>query len=207
MKQRTCFAIALLAAASLSSSFATAATLSKADYNAAKSRISADYKAGQQACASLAANAKDVCVVDAKGKEKVARADLEFRYSGKPADGSKLRVATAEAAYALAKEKCDDLAGNDKDVCVKAAKAVEVKALAEAKLGKQIGEARADAVKDIRDANVALAVEKCDALAGDAKDACIATAKAAKAAPAVVVLKPTAVEAAPAAKKEKKGGC
>jgi hypothetical protein len=38
--------------------------------------------------------------------------------------------------------RCDDRAGNAKDVCVKEAKAVEVRALADAKLGKQIGEAR-----------------------------------------------------------------
>jgi hypothetical protein len=38
----------------------------------------------------------------------------------------------------VAKEKCDDQAGNARDVCRKEAKAVETKALADAKMGKQM---------------------------------------------------------------------
>lgn len=212
MHKHLLFSVTLLAAA-LSSSYATAATMGKADYNASKTRIGAAYKADQKRCADLKANAKDICSVEAKGKEKVALAELEFGYTGKPADGNKARVATAEAAYAVAKEKCDDLAGNDKDVCVKQAKADEVKALAAAKLGKEVAAARTDAADDVRDANYQLAVEKCDALAGDAKSRCVAAAKATKAtqaaqaASAVATMKPATVPAMPAAKKEKKGGC
>ena len=86
--------------------------------------------------------------------------------------------AQAKSAYAVAKEKCDDQAGNAKDVCVKEAKALEVKALADAKLGKQIGEAKKDAALDKSDANYKVAIEKCDSLAGDAKTSCVAAAKA-----------------------------
>jgi hypothetical protein len=42
--------------------------------------------------------------------------------------------ALPESAYAAAKGKCDDQAGNATDVCVKEAKAVETKALADAKI-------------------------------------------------------------------------
>jgi len=125
----------------------------------------------------LAGNAKDICVEEAKAKEKVARAELEYGYTGKAGDRNKVAVARAESAYAVAKEKCDDKAGNAKDVCVKEAKAVEIKALADAKLGKEIGEAKKDAAADKRDADYNVAVEKCDALAGDAKASCIAAAK------------------------------
>lgn len=168
----------LVVAALLSLSVAQAATLSKAEYKADKTRISADYKADKAACAAFAANAKDICVQEAKAKETVARAELEYSYSGKPADQTKVLVAKAKSAYAVAKEKCDDQAGNAKDVCVKEAKAVEVKALADAKLGKKIGEARKEASDDKTDANYKVALEKCDALAGDAKTSCVAAAKA-----------------------------
>jgi hypothetical protein len=168
----------LVAAALLALPLAQAATVTKADYTAGKTRIGADYKADKAACASLADNAKDVCVLEATAKEKVALADLEYGYTGKPADQNKVLVTKAETAYAVAKEKCDDLAGNPKDVCVKEAKAVEVKALADAKLGKQIGEAKSDAAADKRDADYKVAAEKCDALAGDAKSSCVADAKA-----------------------------
>lgn len=168
----------LIVAAILVLPVAQAATMTKADYKAGKTRISADYKADKAACASLAGNAKDICVEEAKAKEKVARAELKYGYTGKPGDQTKVLVAKAKSAYSVAKEKCDDKSGNDKDVCVKEAKAVETKALADAKMGKQIGEAKKDAAEEKRDADYKVAVEKCDAMAGDAKTSCIADAKA-----------------------------
>jgi hypothetical protein len=168
--------ISLVAGALLAMPLAQA--MSKADYTAAKTRISADYKADRAACASQAGNAKDVCGQEAKAKEKVARAELEYSYSGKPADQTKVLETKAKSAYAVAKEKCDDKAGNDKQVCVQEAKAVETKALADAKMGKQIGEARKDAAEEKREADYKLAAQKCDALAGDAKASCMAAAKA-----------------------------
>ena len=168
----------LVVAALLTLPLAQAANINKADYSAGKTRISADYKAAKAACDAFKANAKDVCVAEAKAKEKVALAELEFSYSGKPADQTKVLETKAQTAYAVAKEKCDDTAGNDKDVCVKEAKAAEVKGLADAKLGKDVAEAKTEATADKRDADYKVAVEKCDAMAGDAKSACVASAKA-----------------------------
>jgi hypothetical protein len=171
------FKLALLVAALLALPAAHAAVMSKADYQSAKTRIKADYTTDKAACRSQSDNAKDICIEQGKAKEKVALAELEYGYSGKAADHTKALVAKAKSDYAVAKERCDDLAGNPKDVCVKEAKAVEVKALADAKLGKEIGDARKDAAADKRDADYKVAVEKCDALAGDAKSSCIASAK------------------------------
>ena len=156
---------------------AQAATMSKADYDTGKTRLSAGYKTDKTACALLADNAKDICMQEAKGKEKVGRAELEFSYTAKPADQNKVLVAKAESTYAVAKEKCDDLAGNVKDVCVKEAKAVEVKSLADAKLGKQIVAAKTEANADKVDADYKVSTEKCEALAGDAKTSCMNAAK------------------------------
>jgi hypothetical protein len=168
----------LLVAAMLALPIAHAATMAKPEYAAAKSRISADYKADQTACASLSANVKDICVQEAKAKEKVSRAELEYAYTGKPKDQNKVLVAKAESTYSVAKEKCDDMKGNDKDVCVKQAKAVEVKALADAKMGQQVGAAKTEAVEDKRDADYKVAAEKCDSMTGDAKTGCMSAAKA-----------------------------
>lgn len=169
--------VSLVAAALLSFSVAQATTLTKAEYKTDKTRISAEYKVDKAACDALSANAKDVCVQEAKAKEKVALAELEYSYTGKASDQTKVYEAQAKSAYAVAKEKCDDQAGNAKDVCVKEAKAVEVKGLADAKLGKQIGEAKKEAKDDKMDANYKVAIEKCDAMAGDAKTSCVAAAK------------------------------
>jgi hypothetical protein len=169
---------ALLATSMLAIPAAYAATMTKADYAAGKTRISADYKTDKAACATQAGNSKDICMQEAKAKERVALAELEYGYTGKAADHNKVLVAKAESAYAVAKERCDDQAGNAKDVCVKEAKAVEIKALADAKMGKEIGEAKKDAATDKLDADYKVAIEKCDALAGDAKNSCVAAAKA-----------------------------
>jgi hypothetical protein len=177
MTKNSIFSMALLTSALLVLPVAHAATMSKADYESTKTRIKADYKSDKAACASQSGNAKDICIEEGSAKEKVALAELEYAYSGKAADQNKVLVAKAESSYAVAKERCDDLAGNAKDVCVKEAKAVEVKALADAKLGKQIGEARKDAATDKRDADYKVAIEKCDALAGDAKSSCVSSAK------------------------------
>jgi hypothetical protein len=168
----------ILVASMLALPLAHAANMNKDDYKAGKDRISAAYKADKATCEALSANAKDVCVQEAKGKEKIAKAELEYSYTGKAKDQNKLAKAKAEASYAVAKEKCDDKAGNDKDVCVKEAKAAETRALADAKMGKEMGAAKTEAVDDKRDAEYKVATEKCDALAGEAKNSCIAAAKA-----------------------------
>ncbi|MEO8123767.1 MAG: hypothetical protein ABI633_06925 [Burkholderiales bacterium] len=157
---------------------AQAANTTKADYDAGKTRIAADYKLDHSACESLAGNAKDICAEQAKGKQKVAMAELEYGHSETAGNRNKVLVAKADANYAVAKERCDDVAGNVKDVCVKQAKATHVSALADAKMGKQITEARTDAADEKRDADYKVELEKCDATAGEAKSQCVDAAKA-----------------------------
>lgn len=144
----------------------------------AKAQIDANFQTDKAGCAAMKGNTKDVCHEEAKAKEKVARADLAFRHSGTMEDSRKLTTVKAETAYAVAKEKCDDWSGNAKDVCVKEAKAVEVKALADNEMGKAMGEARREANDEKREANYKVAAERCDAMAGEAKANCMTTAKA-----------------------------
>lgn len=171
------FKAPLLLAAMLMLPLAHAATISKADYKADKIRIEDSFKADKVLCASLAGNAKDICVEESKGRQAVARAELEFGYTGKPADRTKVQVVMADSTYAVALEKCDDLAGNVKDVCVTQAKAVRTKSLADAKMGQQVGAAARDSDDAKRNADYSVAAEKCDALSGDANTSCIAAAK------------------------------
>jgi hypothetical protein len=131
----SCQALSIVAAL-FAGSAVMAATMSRDEYAAKKDQISAEYKADKAACDKLDGNNKDVCVEKAKGKEKVAKAELEFNYTGKQADSAKIAVAKADADYDVAKEMCDDKKGNDKDICVKDAKAAHAKALADAKSSK-----------------------------------------------------------------------
>ena len=188
MKRNTLSAIvagALFCGASMA---ALANTMSKADYKAEKARIEATQGTDILRCKQLAGNASDICKLEVGGAQKIAMADLDARNKGTKEAAYDARVVRAKADYAVAKEKCDDLAGNDKDVCVKKAKSAEVAALADAKANKKIVaanvkanetivDAKTDASKEKLEAQYKVAIEKCDALAGDSKEACVKEAK------------------------------
>ncbi len=159
-------------------SAAFSATMTKPEYSDAKKRITADYKVDKAACGKSTANAKDICMEQAKGKEKIARAELEYGYTGKAKDNTKIAVAKADATYAVAKEMCDDKAGKDKSMCRTEAKATHKKSLADSTMMKKVGEAKMDATEEKREANYKVAVEKCDSMTGDVKTSCVNTAKA-----------------------------
>lgn len=184
--------ISMLAAAGIAfagaANAADTSTMSRDAYKADKDKIEAQFKADKAQCATMSGNAKDVCKEEAKGKEKVAKADLEAQYKNTDKARYDARIAKAKADYDVAKEKCDDQSGNQKDVCVKEAKASLAKAKAGAKIAKvdsktvhdtanKRADVRNDARKDTRDADYKVAVEKCDAMSGAAKDQCVKDAK------------------------------
>jgi len=178
---------------------AQAQTMSKEEYKMAGEKISADYKAGKIPCASLAGNAKDICMAEVKGTEKTAKAELDANYKPSAKAHRNARDAKADAVYTVAKLRCKDQAGNAKDVCVKEAKAVEAASKADSKLqqktydakadakktsseavnkaNEKVSEARSEAAADKTDAKYKVAKEKCDALSGVAKDNCLSDAK------------------------------
>lgn len=173
--------------------------MSGANTNTSKDSIEAEYKKDKANCESLSGNPRDICMAEAKGKEKVAKAELEARQRNTPKNRYDVDAARAEAAYEVAKEKCDERTGNDKDVCLKEAKATRTRAKsdAEAKMkiskadskankgdadaNRKAAEKRSDATQeaaaDKREANYKLDKEKCDDLSGDAKQNCVDQAK------------------------------
>ena len=104
------------------SAAAVGAPLSKAQYQAGKDEASNKYKSDKAACRSMSGNAQDICIEEAKGRESIAKAELEAKYEPSAKHSYEVRLATAEAAYAVAKEKCDALAGDAKASCISAAK-------------------------------------------------------------------------------------
>ena len=167
----------------------TPAPISKDAHDVVVKNAETQYKTDKDACSSRSGNAKDICLAEATGKETIAKADAEVAYHSTPKAREDARTTRAEATYNVAKEKCDELAGNSKDVCVKEANAALVKAKADAKVDRVVADTnkdaaakQADATKEAntekRDAEYKVAIEKCDALAGTAKDACVGNAKA-----------------------------
>lgn len=178
---------------------ATARTMSMHEYKSNLARIDSERRSDLNNCRSLSGNANDICVAEAEGKAKVAKADLEANSKNTRQAHYNARVVKAEADYAVAKERCDDKSGNENDVCLKEAKAAEVSAKADAKAQMKTsqaygeandkskdarkearetaGNAQRDAAVEKRDADYAVAKEKCDSLAGDAKSQCVDDAK------------------------------
>ena len=176
------------------------AKLTQSEQKASKDAIEAEYKSAKAQCDGLAGNAKDICMAEAKGNRKVAKADLTAQDKGTSKARQQAREARAEAGYAIAKERCDDKGGNEKDVCIKEARAARTAAMADAKVDRKAADAHADADKTVakargkeaervsearkdadaqkRDADYAVARERCDNFAGDAKSRCLDEARA-----------------------------
>jgi len=179
---------------------AMAQGISKNDYQAGKDAIAAEYKSAKAGCASLSGNRSDICIAEARGAEKVAMADLDASYKPSPKTRYQARAVKADADLVVAKERCDDMAGNAKDVCVKEATAAAISAKADAKAQMKTSEAntsarektadarneandkaaiaRKDANAEKLDAQYSVAKEKCDVYADSARDYCLERAKA-----------------------------
>src|SRR6266542_3225277 len=113
---------------------ASPAPISKEAYDTAVRNAETQYKIDKDACGTRSGNAKDICLAEASGKEKIAKADAEAAYKSTPKAREDASIARAEATHNVAKEKCDDLSGNAKDVCVKEADATLTKVKADAKV-------------------------------------------------------------------------
>lgn len=149
----------------------------KTVYEQARATAKADYDSARKQCNTLSGNAKDVCVAEAKLERTRAQAQAEATYEGSAKARRAAADEVAEAEYELAQERCDDKGGNAEDVCEKDAKAAYEAAKANARAEQTSDEAHREAAKDTREAQRAAQAERCDTLAGDAKDACLERAR------------------------------
>jgi len=150
----------------------------KVAYENAKASAKSTYEVAGKQCDAMKGNAKDVCFAEAKAARVKTEANAEAAYRGTPKARANASAAIAEANYKVARERCNERTGNDKDVCIKVAKAELTRRKADAKANLKTIEARQDAAKEKREAEYKVAVEKCEALSGDAKSACVKDARA-----------------------------
>jgi hypothetical protein len=92
------------------------------EQKAERERITADAKAAKAKCKDMKGNAKDLCMAEANGNEKVAKAELALKTNDTAKNRYDVAAAKADAQYMVAKEKCDDMKGKEKDACQKDAK-------------------------------------------------------------------------------------
>jgi hypothetical protein len=125
--------VAVVAAIGLAfGAVAPANAMSKTEYGAVKKKIELRYKIAKIRCDRLRANAKDICMAEAKGEATVALAELDAKRHPGSSARYDVRIAKAQAVYAVAREKCDDLAGSANVACVKETEAARASAKTEA---------------------------------------------------------------------------
>lgn len=112
-----------LAAAQTPAPRAASAPMSKDGHSAAKNASGDPYSVDKGACRSLSGNARDICMSEVSGKDRVARANarqlrVEKETEARMDDNDDRR----DAEYALAVERCGALAGAAKDACLGQAK-------------------------------------------------------------------------------------
>lgn len=91
--------------------------LSDAERDAMQQRIEATAKSDREACEPLHGNKQDVCELQAKWRERIARAELEFRHSGSDADRANVVDVKAEAEFEIERERCEDRPANSQEAC------------------------------------------------------------------------------------------
>ena len=111
--------------------------ISKEEYKTEHERIEADAKAAKAKCKDLKDNARDICQAEAKGNEKLAKKELDYKKNPNEKNRVDVEKMKAEVAYELAKEKCEDQKGAEMMSCKKHAKADKDSAMAAAK-GKKV---------------------------------------------------------------------
>jgi hypothetical protein len=176
-----------LAALALFGVAAHAAPMSKEAVKAQELRIEAEYDAAQARCKPMKGNARDVCKEQVRGARDIQQAELALQYKPTVENDEKLRIAKAEAIYAVSLQRCKPLDGNAREVCRKDAKAVFAGAKAEAVLQKDVvaQQMRSDGVvrerterdEKIADAQFNAARERCEMLPADGRDLCLQDAR------------------------------
>ncbi|HEY8358458.1 MAG TPA: hypothetical protein VIL30_13455 [Ramlibacter sp.] len=162
-------------------------TMSKEAYRAQQQRIEAEYDATQARCKPLDRTARNVCNEKARGARDISAAELQMQFKPTPDNDEKVRMAKAEAVYAVSLEQCKSMEGNAREVCRKDAKAVFAGARAEAKLQKDVVAQGMRSERVVRDSNAiaerqadvqfAAARERCEMLPGEGKENCLADAR------------------------------
>jgi hypothetical protein len=148
------------------------------EFNAGKARADAELLADRAACDKLAGTPRDVCREQARGKEMVAKAELDLAHTGSRKSQDRLTTVRMDAAYDIARTQCNDKAGAAKAVCTREAQTARANAQSDLRLSQRVTHAKRDAAEDRRDAEYKLAAEKCEAMAADPRAACVAAAKA-----------------------------
>jgi hypothetical protein len=130
-------------------------------------------------CDAVAGIPHEICVAEARAARVRTEEEAGAAYKNTLAAYTQARIRIASAYYERDKTRCGAVVGNDREVCLRQAKATLVATQADARADRTSIEARLDAREAKLDAEYRVALQKCDAFAGAVKEGCVGTAKTA----------------------------
>jgi len=142
-------------------------------------RAKAVYEAASARCDALAGTPHDICEAEAHAARVRSEEEAGAAYKNTLAAYTQARMRIASAYYERDKTRCGAAVGNDREVCQRQAKATLVASQADARADRKAIEARLEAQGAKIDAEYRVALQKCDAFAGDVKEGCISTTRTA----------------------------
>lgn len=148
-------------------------------YQQAMDAAEAAYDAAKARCDVMAGVPHEICVADARAARVRVEEEAGAAYKNTLAAYTQARMRIASAYYERDKTRCAAAVGNDREVCQRQAKATLVATQADARADRKAIEARLEAQGAKIDAEYRVALQKCDAFAGDVKEGCISTTRTA----------------------------
>jgi hypothetical protein len=107
--------------------------MTRQDYSEARKTLEAQTRRTLGECRTLEGRAKEVCRAEARAADRIHRAELDARYYGTVDAESGIAVARVKAQFEVARARCNELAGDERGTCLKAARTERSRALAEAR--------------------------------------------------------------------------
>ena len=137
----------------------------------------ATYTADARQCRQGGAT-RAVCLAQAKAEYKKATAEAVAHWRNTAQARTDARIAAADADHDVARARCKAGSGQAQSACLRLAKEERMAATADAKSDLRVTEARNRDREERKKAYYRVARDKCDALAGAAKEACMTLARA-----------------------------
>lgn len=138
----------------------------------------ANYKADMAKCNSMTGSAKAVCTEEARAARAHATATAVAAGNKSQSEINKARISAVEADYGLARARCNEKSGDDKDDCLDAARKAHAGSVADVRAGREwsstMGRSAAGTTAtgagEVKDA---AALSKCEQMTGNSKSACL----------------------------------
>jgi hyperosmotically inducible periplasmic protein len=165
--------IAMLLAGAASASFA-AGNAGMNDQGSA----AADYKSAMAKCNSMKGSAKTVCTEEARAARAHAVATAAADGNKSQSEINKARISAVEADYGVARARCAEKTGGDKDDCLATARKAHASSIADVRAGREwtstMGRSGAGTTAtgagEVKDSK---AMSMCEKMTGDSKAACL----------------------------------